>query len=177
MRLTRIPEVCLSAPPNKSFGDPNGQESVMSDWLSHLEDEKVRKETAERLEAERKEREEKEAFENELEHELASYERNRTRIDEIYETLLSHVKRAEALGFRFRSAERHNHTLSLEWGPHKSFTLAPDGEGFDGVFFDLYDNRNVHVHKHIPLNRITEDTLLDWVKWLAKGEGRPWKQW
>ena len=149
----------------------------MSDWLSELESEKKQKETAERLEAEREKRQLEEDIEKEIEREHTSYEKNRARIEEIYGQLLTHVRRAENLGFKFRKVERLNQSMYLEWGPAKSFTLTPDGDGFDAAFFDLYDNRNVHLHRHITFHDISEQTVLDWVKWLAKGEGRPWRKW
>jgi len=148
----------------------------MSDWLSALEAEKKRKESTERIEAERQKRQSEQGRAERKERERASYDNNRDKIEEIYSQLLTNVKRAEDLGFRFSEVKRYDHTLHLVWGPHKSFMLTPDGDGFDAMFFDLYDNRNVCLHRHIPFHRISEHTILDWVKWLAKGEGRPWRQ-
>ena len=145
----------------------------MADWLSNLENEKRRKEAAERetqQELFRKQEQERREVEE-------SYKENQQRIQEIYNHACGLAKRASDGGLQV-VAEEGAMRLTIEprkssvyVGSPVSVTLTPKGQGLDVTWFDrAYKGRVYLEHNYIALERIDDAVILSWVQWVTKDQ-------
>ena len=138
---------------------------MMSDWLSKLEEQRRQEDAAQRAQAER----EQNALSEDHRQIQHSYEQNKTRYEQIYDSIERYTRRASGMGFKVR-AERQGGCMFI-FGSHSdaagdnfsaTLELRPWGNGFW-----VHYKERAFTSKRISLNRITDQVIADWVKWVA----------
>lgn len=116
---------------------------------------------------------------------------NATRLKEVLQDVERLVQRARAADLGLSSTqtcEGHGVMISEHGGAmwnnprpsNRSIHVTPSRPGFTVEFHYVIRNPNndgFQVRKAFKLERITEDRILQWLRWLATGEGRPWGWW
>lgn len=139
---------------------------MMSDWLSKVEEQRRREKAAEDAKAIKEQRAFSECYDR-MQH---SYQQNKNRYDEIYDSIEKYTNRASTLGFDVVT-KREGIYMSIE-------RFYFDGEGMVGRELSLqpWDNGFSVSYgyggrkTYISLLRVTERVIADWVKWAA-GDG------
>lgn len=117
---------------------------------------------------------------------------NDTRLKEVVQRVERHVRRAGELGFSsVQNCEGYGISIS-----RNGSRRAADRYGYYGTYpssIDVTANRpgfcadfyygipsliqRVQVRKRFKIEAITDDRVLHWLRWLATGEGKPWRWW
>lgn len=114
-------------------------------------------------------------------------EGNATRLKEVVQRVERHVRRASELGLSSaQTCEGHGVWISGSGSnsdrsrPSKrSIHVTPSRPGVSVEFhYEIREQiRGFQVRKSFNLEGITEDRILQWLRWVATGEGRPWGRW
>jgi hypothetical protein len=136
---------------------------MMSDWLSKVEEQRRRETAANDAKAEKEQR----ALNENYNRTQRSYQQNKNRYDEIFDSIEKYTNRASGLGFDVIT-KREGIYMSIE-------RFYFDGEGKVGRELELrpwdngflvsygYGNRTTYINLH----RVTDGVIADWVKWAA----------